>query len=93
MTYEISPQELMQKMDHEGLHIIDVREDYEVQMGMLKGARHIPMNTIPDHMPEFKQDEPYYIVCAHGIRSEKVTEYLRDHDIEAFNVTGGMAAF
>jgi len=93
MIYEISPQGLIKKMDSEDPHIIDVRENYEVQMGVLKGATHIPMNTIPEHMPEFKQDEPYYIVCAHGVRSEKVTEYLRDHDIKAFNVTGGMAAF
>ncbi|GGB02753.1 rhodanese-like domain-containing protein [Macrococcus hajekii] len=94
MNYDITPQELTSKMDHgEPIHIIDIREDYEVQTGMLKGAEHIPMNTIPDHMHTFKQGEPYYIVCAHGVRSEKVTDYLREHDFDAYNVTGGMAAF
>ncbi|TDM04745.1 rhodanese-like domain-containing protein [Macrococcus carouselicus] len=84
----------MQKMESdESMHIIDIREDYEVQTGMLKGAEHIPMQTIPDHMHTFRQNEPYYIICAHGVRSEKVTGYLRDHDFEAYNVTGGMAAF
>ncbi len=93
MTYEISAGELLNKLEQgEHPHIIDIREDFEVQMGMLKTAVHIPMNEIPNAMPELKVNEPYYILCAHGVRSEKVTEYLREHDFDAYNVLGGMAA-
>lgn len=93
MTYDITVEKLIELIDSNApIHIIDIREDEEVAHGMLKAAEHIPMGDIPDHMPEFKQNEPYYIICAHGVRSEKVTEYLREHDFEAYNVVGGMAA-
>lgn len=93
MTYDITAAELLKLIDSDQpIHMIDIREDYEVAGGKLEAAEHIPMGMIPDYMPEFKQDEPYYIICAHGVRSEKVTEYLREHDIEAYNVAGGMAA-
>ncbi|UBH21726.1 rhodanese-like domain-containing protein [Macrococcus armenti] len=88
---EISSKDFVRKLQSESLNVIDVREDFEVQMGMIEGALHIPMNTIPDHMHELKIDETYYIVCAHGVRSERVTEYLMEHDFKAVNVQGGMA--
>lgn len=94
MTYDITAAELLKLIDsNETIHIIDIREDYEVAGGKLETAAHIPMGMIPDQMPTFKQNEPYYIICAHGVRSEKVTEYLREHDFEAYNVLGGMASF
>ncbi|KAA1038392.1 rhodanese-like domain-containing protein [Macrococcus equipercicus] len=93
MTYEITAGELIRKLEQGEIpNIIDIREDFEVQMGMLDAAVHIPMNEIPDNMHTLKVNEPYYILCAHGIRSEKVTEYLREHDFNAYNVIGGMAA-
>lgn len=80
-------------LQNEPVHIVDVREDEEVAMGMIPHAKHIPMNEIPDHLKEFHQNQTYYIVCAGGVRSAKVVEYLNDHDIEAVNVEGGMHAF
>ena len=89
---QISAKVLLEKIANgEQLNIIDIREHEEVQFGKLAMATHIPMNEIPDHMHEFKVDETYYIICAHGVRSERVTEYLLEHDFKAVNVTGGMA--
>lgn len=88
---EISSKAFIEKLQQEPLNIIDIREDFEVQMGMLEGAVHIPMNTIPEHLNELDDDETYYIVCAHGVRSEHVTYYLTEQQYKAVNVQGGMA--
>ncbi|MGZ9849403.1 rhodanese-like domain-containing protein [Macrococcus psychrotolerans] len=88
---EISSKAFIDKLQHEPLNIIDIREDFEVQMGMLEDALHIPMNTIPEHLNELDSDKTYYIVCAHGVRSERVTQYLTEQHYKAVNVQGGMA--
>ena len=72
------------------LNIIDVREDYEVENGMIPNAVHIPMNTIPDNLNHFDKDQTYIIVCRSGVRSEKVGYYLLEQGIQAINMEGGM---
>ncbi|MGV3244243.1 rhodanese-like domain-containing protein [Staphylococcus sp. 11261D007BR] len=91
---EISVDELKSLiLSSEPVNIVDVREDEEVAMGMIPDAEHIPMNQIPDELNHFSKDTTYYIVCAGGVRSAKVVEYLNDQGIDAVNVEGGMKAF
>ncbi|MGV3224214.1 rhodanese-like domain-containing protein [Staphylococcus hyicus] len=91
---EITTDELKSLLlSHDVVKVIDVREDEEVAMGMIPNAKHIPMNTIPNHLNEFNTDETYYIVCAGGVRSAKVADYLIDHRIDAVNIEGGMNAW
>ncbi|SUK12829.1 rhodanese-like domain-containing protein [Staphylococcus agnetis] len=80
-------------LSHDVVNVIDVREDEEVTMGMIPNAKHIPMNDIPNHINDFNNEETYYIVCAGGVRSAKVAEYLLDHHIDAVNIEGGMKAW
>lgn len=91
---EISVDELKSLiLSSEPVNIVDVREDEEVAMGMIPDAEYIPMNQIPDELNHFSKDTTYYIVCAGGVRSAKVVEYLNDQGIDAVNVEGGMKAF
>lgn len=57
-------------------YLVDVREDFEVAQGMIPGAVHIAMNTIPDNLAEFPQDRPVVIYCASGYRSYAVAAFL-----------------
>ncbi|WP_323704532.1 rhodanese-like domain-containing protein [Mammaliicoccus sp. Dog046] len=75
------------------INIVDVREDHEVAFGMIPGAKHIPMGEIPNELSNFNEKQTYYIVCAGGVRSANVVEYLNDHDIDAVNIEGGMHAW
>jgi len=73
--------------------IIDVREPSEWDYYHIEGSTHIPMNTIPGRLDELSDEQPLYIVCAHGVRSEKVCRYLADQGYgNLTNVAGGMAA-
>ncbi|AMA74140.1 MULTISPECIES: rhodanese-like domain-containing protein [Aneurinibacillus] len=73
-------------------YIMDVREPYEWEAGHLDKAHHVPMNTVPERLAELNKTETMYIVCAHGVRSWHVTQYLLGNGFEhVINVEGGMA--
>jgi len=76
-----------------GARIIDVREDDEWETAHIQGASHIPLATVPDHVAEIRSDAPVYVICARGGRSARAVEFLREHEIEAINVEGGMMAW
>jgi len=74
----------------ENVHLVDVREDFEVETGKIPQAVHIPMNTIPENLGRFDKNQTYIIVCRSGARSEKVGYYLLEQGIQAINMEGGM---
>lgn len=90
----ITTDELKAKLlDANPVNIVDVRTSEETALGTIPGAKLIPMNEIPDNLNQFNKDDTYYIICAGGVRSAKVVDYLEDHDIDAVNVEGGMKAW
>lgn len=77
--------------------LLDVREDDEWKAGRAEGALHIPMSEFAARMGELTErageDERVYVVCRVGGRSAQVTQYLRQHGVDAVNVDGGMLAW
>lgn len=87
----ITPAELEAKLEAgEKLEIVDVREDEEVQAGMIEGAKHIPMNEIPANLDEFDKDKEYIFVCRSSRRSENVCRYMQEQGFKVANMIGGM---
>ena len=43
--------------------IIDVREDEEIQEGMIRTAIHIPLGELPERLDELSKDDEYVLVC------------------------------
>ncbi|WP_243385993.1 rhodanese-like domain-containing protein [Bacillus kexueae] len=89
---EITPEELQQKLENgEKLALIDVREEEEVQEGMIKEADHIPMGQIPMVLDQLEKDKEYIFICRSGRRSENVCLYLQDQGYDkVVNMVGGM---
>jgi rhodanese-related sulfurtransferase len=76
--------------------LIDVREEHELQHGMLTGAIHIPMQTVPNKISEFDQDKtkPVVLICRSGKRSDQVGQYLEQLGFDdVINLVGGMNAW
>ncbi|MDB5053779.1 MAG: sulfurtransferase [Bacilli bacterium] len=74
-------------------NVIDVREIGEWEYYHLAETTHIPMNSIPERLSEIPNDQTLYIICAHGVRSAAVCNYLYKHGYDQVkNVEGGMAA-
>jgi phage shock protein E len=74
--------------------LIDVREQEEVQEGMLKHAQWFPLSKIkndPAWMKELKpliKDKNIYLYCRTGNRSGQVKEILNEKGIQAQNLGG-----
>ncbi|MGH9721734.1 MAG: rhodanese-like domain-containing protein [Bryobacteraceae bacterium] len=90
---EISPQEVKQRMAAgENLRIIDVREPFEFQQARIEGSELIPMGSVPQALPSLEDSEALLVVlCHHGIRSLRVTSWLREHGVErCCSMAGGI---
>lgn len=75
------------------VQILDVRERLEWKMGHIEGAQHIPMGEISSRLDEIPNDKPLVAVCGSGVRSKKVTQFLRQKGFEIENLDGGMKAW
>lgn len=87
----ITPTEVQEKIKAGCiLELIDVREDYEVAEGMIKGAKHIPMGEIPANLEYFNKGKEYIFICRSSRRSESVCLYMEDKGYKVQNMVGGM---
>ncbi|WP_124223631.1 rhodanese-like domain-containing protein [Aquisalibacillus elongatus] len=84
------PEELDEQLDSGKYEVVDVREDEEVADGMIPGAKHIALNTIPDRLEEFSKDKEYVMVCRSGRRSYNASLYLAEQGYTVHNLKGGM---
>ncbi|MEN2768423.1 rhodanese-like domain-containing protein [Ornithinibacillus xuwenensis] len=91
---EITVTELATKLKNgDKINIIDVREDEEVAMGKIPGARHIPLGEIADRLDDFDKTQHYYMVCRSGGRSGRACEFLTENGFDVTNMVGGMLAW
>ncbi|MFD2446482.1 rhodanese-like domain-containing protein [Bacillus sp. CGMCC 1.16607] len=87
----ITTEELKKKLEAgEKLELVDVREDEEVALGMIPGAKHIRMGTIPENLDKFDKETEYIFICRSGGRSANVCYYLQDQGYKVRNMVGGM---
>lgn len=73
--------------------ILDVREDYEFQDGHIKGARNVPLQTLPTVLAELDKGQEYHVICLSGSRSAVACKYLAQEGFQVVNVMGGMSAY
>ena len=57
--------------------LLDVREDVEVALEPLEGARHIPLREVVARTGELDASRLTVVVCAAGVRSVRAIEALR----------------
>jgi rhodanese-related sulfurtransferase len=76
------------------IFILDVRQDWEVDIAPLKGAVHICLDDLPHNLERLPpQHEPFVVICHHGVRSLKVSSWLRQQGYQAINLKGGIEAW
>ncbi|MEW5848291.1 MAG: rhodanese-like domain-containing protein [Myxococcota bacterium] len=71
--------------------LVDVREDWEVQLAPMPGAVHIPLRELPARAPEeLSASVETVVVCHHGIRSLQGALVLRGLGFSsAWSLRGG----
>ena len=92
---EIDPTTAQQWAANGDAVLIDVREHNELAESSVNGAIHVPMSAFDPSLIPIDSGKKIIFLCAHGIRSVQVTQYLIAHGIlnEAYNLTGGLAAW
>jgi adenylyltransferase/sulfurtransferase len=74
--------------------LLDVREPDEWDICHVAGARHLPMGRVAEALATLPADRPLLVLCHHGGRSRRVTEFLRQRGFpNAGNVRGGIDAW
>ena len=95
MVLDISCSELAAKL--KGNHpfvLLDVREDWELEICAISQALHIPLSELSGRLDEIAPEEPLAIICHHGVRSRHAGRFLEDRGFkEVFNVRGGIDAW
>lgn len=78
------------------LRVIDVREPHEIEgpLGVIEGARAVPLREIEKHADELASGGPLLLVCRSGGRSARACQQLFAHGCrDLHNLEGGMIAW
>ena len=88
---EISCTELKKMMDSkEDFQLIDVREEYEVDIASI-GGELIPMGDVIDNLEKISRDKKVVVYCRTGNRSGVITQTLDAQGFtNIFNLKGGI---
>lgn len=92
----ITAKELKNWIDSSHTHqIIDVREPWEREVGLIDGSWHIVMNTLAENLDQIRKDCDVVIYCRSGARSAAVTHHLESHlgYENVHNLEGGITAW
>ena len=74
--------------------LIDVRTDKEVERGLIPGALHIPLHTLPSRLAEIAHDCPVVIYCQSGVRSAHAGGFLAQNGWDnIYNLVGGFSVW
>ena len=76
--------------------VIDVREDKEIQGGIIKGAKHITLAQLPTKLSEFGKSKQASVLvyCRSGSRSGHACQTLTNAGFEdVSNLAGGILAW
>ncbi|MGA0117294.1 MAG: MBL fold metallo-hydrolase [Ilumatobacteraceae bacterium] len=76
------------------LVVIDVRNGGETALGMLPGARNIPLAALLNALPELDKNVPVVVNCAGGYRSAIASSLLKSHGFsDVSDLIGGFNAW
>jgi len=92
--WDITASQLSERMKHNHLKLLDVREPHELQISALPGATNIPLGTLAAHLSELDSAEDMVIFCKSGTRSARALELLVTAGFKKVkNLKGGINAW
>lgn len=92
----LSPSDAVRLMNDGDTLLLDVREDAELQQGMIDGAKHIPLGNLAKRIGELDKHKNKNILayCRTGSRSAQACGILRKNQFEkVHNLSGGLMAW
>lgn len=95
MAKEMTPREFAERAGQDPPPLLlDVREDWELEIARLEQAVHIPMGEIPSRFRELAADRDIVVLCRSGGRSAIVARFLLQQGYpRVWNLAGGILAW
>jgi rhodanese-related sulfurtransferase len=93
---QLGVNEAVRLLNDDNVFCIDVREDKELDGGIIKGARHIPVSQLNTHLNELEKhkNNPVLVYCRSGSRSAHACNTLTKQGFEdVSNLAGGIIAW
>jgi sulfur-carrier protein adenylyltransferase/sulfurtransferase len=88
---ELTPRELADAIARgEDLQLLDVREPYEWQLGVLPNATLVPLGALAGAMPTLDVNKHVVVYCRSGVRSADAVRRLAAAGFRATNLAGGI---
>lgn len=74
--------------------LLDVREPAELDAGYIEGAVNIPLGQLAGRLQEVPKDQPVYLYCRSGRRSQEAAKILLDNGYkDVSHLNGGINAW
>jgi len=92
---DVSPAEFRAQSDTgQKWQLLDVREDWEIEIAAVPGSIRIPMAEVPSRQSELDDSVPVAVLCHSGVRSARVAGYLVAQGFSrVVNIAGGIDAW
>lgn len=76
-----------------GIKIVDVRTEYEYNMGHMPNSINIPLDSIRDNLDKFDKNEKIYLTCQVGLRGYLASRILIQNGYKPVNISGGYKSY
>ncbi|MGJ8619829.1 MAG: rhodanese-like domain-containing protein [Methylophilaceae bacterium] len=91
---EIEASELSSMMSQSKVLLVDVRNNDEVEHGMIKGAMHIQLALLPLQYDKLSKADTVIFYCHSGIRSAHAADFAVAKGVRGvYNLVGGVVAW
>ncbi len=90
MFKQITVQELNTQLENNKVKLLDVREQFELNICSITNSIHIPMQEIGTRINELSDNLEYAVICHSGVRSYQTCEFLFNNGFIVYNVIGGI---
>jgi adenylyltransferase/sulfurtransferase len=92
--WDITAGELAERLKHNGLKLLDVREPHELEISSLPGAINIPLGQLAARLSELDSAQEMVVFCKAGTRSARALELLVSAGFRKVkNLKGGINAW
>jgi adenylyltransferase/sulfurtransferase len=93
-NWDITATELAERVQHNHLKLVDVREPHELEISRLPNAVNIPLGQLAARLSELDSAEEMVIFCKSGSRSARGLELLASAGFKKVkNLKGGINAW
>jgi len=89
----IEPKALHARLLAGEVELVDVREEWELELAQIAGARHLPLGELVERLDELPRERDVVFICHAGVRSMHACHIAKSAGIRAINLRGGIEAW